>query len=39
MFKMVMCLSFNNNMINPILRGIKSNLFYAEGGIYAPHDF
>ena len=22
--------------LNPILRGIKSNLFYAGGGIYAP---
>ena len=23
-------------MINPVLRGIKSNLFYAKGGIYTP---
>ena len=25
-----------NSLVNPILHRIKSNLFYAEGGIYAP---
>ena len=27
---------FASTNFNPILRGIKSNLFYAGGGIYAP---